>query len=236
MRLQDFFDFIPFAIRFLLLLPNIENKEYEVSTDHGKSKNTNTQTMTEEVHQPVPKAYFDIDMATKEKGFTMPSDILTCSLLRTLAASKPAGKFLELGTGTGLSTSWILDGMDRDASLVSIDHDEELLQIAKTYLGEDGRLVLVHADGEEWVKINTGQRFDYVFADTWHGKYLLLDEVLAMVNRGGFYIVDDMLPQPNWPEGHQDKAIRFVENLEGRGDLVVTKQHWATGIIIAVKK
>jgi hypothetical protein len=32
--------------------------------------------------------------------------------LRTLAASKPAGRFLELGTGTGVATAWLLDGMD----------------------------------------------------------------------------------------------------------------------------
>lgn len=192
--------------------------------------------MTEEINQAVPTAYFDIDKATKENGFTMPSDILTSSLLRTLAASKPAGKFLELGTGTGLSTSWILDGMDSKSTLISIDNDEMLLQIAQTHLGGDKRLDLVHADGEEWVKANLEQKFDYIFADTWHGKYLLLDEVLGMINKGGFYVVDDMLPQPNWPEGHQDKAIRFVEYLEGRSDLLVTKQHWATGIIIAVKK
>ena len=57
-----------------------------------------------------------------------------------------------------------------------------------------------------------------------------------MVRKGGLYMVDDMLPQANWPDGHQEKATRFVEYLEGRSDLVVTKQHWATGIIIAVKK
>jgi len=126
--------------------------------------------------------------------------------------------------------------MDRNSTLVSVDNDEALLQIAKTYLGQDKRLNLVHDDGEEWAKANMGQKFNYVFADTWHGKYLLLDEVLEMVNKGGFYIVDDMLPQANWPEGHQDKAMRFVKYLESRSDLVVTKQHWATGIIIAVKK
>ncbi len=192
--------------------------------------------MTDEIYQPVPGPYFDIDRATKENGFTMPSDILTCSLLRTLATSKPAGKFLELGTGTGLSTSWILDGMDNRSTLVSLDNDEALLQIAKTFLGQDKRLDLIHADGEEWVKSNAGQKFDYIFADTWHGKYLLLDEVLEMINKGGFYIVDDMLPQPNWPEGHQEKAVNFVKYLENRSDLAITKQHWATGIIIAVKK
>ncbi len=192
--------------------------------------------MTEEINQSFPKAYLAIEKATQESGFTMPSDVLTCSLLRTLAASKPGGKFLELGTGTGLSTSWMLDGMDPASTLISIDNDETLLQIAQTYLGKDQRLDLVHTDGEEWVNANLGQKFDYVFADTWHGKYLLLDEVLDMVDRGGLYIVDDMLPQPNWPEGHQEKALRFVEYLEGRGDLVVTKQHWATGIIVAVKR
>ena len=192
--------------------------------------------MTEEINQSLPEAYLAIEKATKESGFTMPSDMLTCSLLRSLAASKPGGKFLELGTGTGLSTSWILDGMDPSSTLISIDHDEALLQIAHTHLGHDIRLHLVHADGEAWVNANLAQKFDYVFADTWHGKYLLLDEVLAMIRPGGFYIVDDMLPQSNWPEGHQEKAVRFVESLEGRTDFVVTKQHWATGIIIAVKK
>ena len=192
--------------------------------------------MTEEINQEIPITYFDIDKATKIKGFTMPSDILTCSLLRTLAVSKPASRFLELGTGTGLSTAWILDGMDESSSIVSIDNDETLLQIAQTFLGHDKRLSLVLTDGEEWVNTNSGQKFDYIFADTWHGKYLLLDEVLAMLNKGGLYIVDDMLPQPNWPEGHHEKANNFVKNLESRNDLSLTKQHWATGIIIAVKK
>lgn len=192
--------------------------------------------MTEEINQSYPKAYLQIDEETKASGFTMASDALTCSLLRTLAASKPNGKFLELGTGTGLSTSWILDGMDSYSSLESIDNASEFLNIAKKYLGSDKRLDLVLTDGAEWVNKNKAKRYDYIFADTWHGKYLLLDEVLGMLNRGGLYIIDDMLPQPNWPEGHHEKALRLIKELEEREDLTLTKQVWATGIIIAVKK
>jgi len=192
--------------------------------------------MTDEINHNIPKNYFAIDLATKESGFTMASDIKTCSLLKTLAASKPSGKFLELGTGTGLSTAWILEGMDSDSSLISFDNNEEFLQIAQQYLGHDERLTLILADGEDWVKSNLGQKFDYIFADTWHRKYLLLDEVLDMLNIGGLYIVDDMLPQDNWPEGHQEKALNFITYLESRCDLNLTKQNWATGIIIAVKK
>jgi len=192
--------------------------------------------MTEEINQHFPKAYSHIDEATKLSGFTMASDVLTCSLLRTLASSKPAAKFLELGTGTGLSTAWILDGMDDDSTLTSIDFDAKFLEIAESFLGNDKRLNLVCTDGADWVEANRDQKYDYIFADTWHGKYLLLDEVLAMLNKGGLYIIDNMMPQPNWPDGHHEKAIKLVDLLEKRDDLVLTKQVWATGIIVAVKK
>lgn len=192
--------------------------------------------MTEEISQQLPKTYIEIDEATRISGFTMASDVLICSLLRTLAASKPSGKFLELGTGTGLSTSWILDGMDYDSSLISIDNEPKFLEIAKKFLGYDKRLNLLSTDGGKWVEDNKHQKFDYIFADTWHGKYLLLDEVLSMLNKGGLYIIDDMLPQPNWPDGHQEKAIKLINYLETREDLLIAKQVWATGIIIAVKK
>lgn len=192
--------------------------------------------MTEEINQPLPQAYNRIAEATTIAGFTMASDALTGSLLRTLATSKPSGKFLEMGTGTGLSTSWILDGMDAKSSLISIDNDEKFLKIAEEYLGNDKRLELICMDGAEWFEQNKQERFDFIFADSWHGKYLLRDEAISMLNKGGFYIIDDMLPQPNWPEGHAERVTGLIQHLEIRDDLVLTKQLWATGIIIGVKK
>lgn len=192
--------------------------------------------MTEEINQSLPQQYVQIQEATKASGFTMASDMLTCSLLRTLAASKPGSKLLELGTGTGLATSWILDGMDANSALVSIDNEEKYLEIANKYLSNDRRLELISIDGGEWIDQNKTNKFDYIFADTWHGKYLMLDEVLSMLNKGGLYIIDDMLPQPNWPDGHHEKAINLESYLDTRADLLVTKQVWATGIIVAVKR
>ena len=192
--------------------------------------------MTEEMNQQLPKKYVEIDEATKSSGFTMASDVLTCSLLRTLAASKPSGKFLELGTGTGLSTSWILDGMDKDSTLVSIDNDPLFMEIAKNNLADDKRLDLILTDGGKWIEENRGAVFDYIFADTWHGKYLLLEEALSLLKKGGLYIIDDMLWQPNWPDEHEKKVSALISRLESRPDLLVTKQVWATGIMIAVKR
>ncbi len=192
--------------------------------------------MIEDVLQAHPAAYAKIAKATLESGFNMASDPLTCSLLRTLAASKPGGRFLELGTGTGLASSWILDGMDSASTLLSVDNDAAVLNIASACLGADERASFILSDGADWISANSERRFDYIFADTWHGKYLMLEEALTMLNCGGLYIIDDMLPQPNWPEGHAEKAILLVEILEQRDDLVLTKLNWATGIVIAVKK
>jgi len=192
--------------------------------------------MIEEIRQRYPLAYDAIKKATEANGFTMPSEVLTCSLLKTLAATKPGGKFLELGTGTGLSTTWILDGMDENSTLISIDNDETLLNIAKENLAIDKRLKLVCTDGGEWIKQNSSKKYSFIFADTWPGKYLLLDEVLDMLEKGGIYIIDDMLPQQNWPTGHAEKATALIADLDSRDDIILTKMGWATGIVIITKK
>lgn len=54
--------------------------------------------------------------------------------------------------------------------------------------------MIISIDGDKWIKDNKRQKFDFIFADTWHGKYLLLEDVLLMLNNGGIYIIDDMLP------------------------------------------
>jgi len=184
----------------------------------------------------IPPIYHLIRRETESAGFDMPSDLKTCSLLRTLAAGKPNGNFLELGTGTGLSTSWILDGMDESSKLLSIDSDIQFQQIAERFLGGDLRLTLVHGDGAEWIRENKGLKFDFIFADTWPGKYDLLEETLSLLKTGGYYIVDDMCEQPNWPAGHDLKAQALVEKLDGIENVFATKLVWSTGLIILVKQ
>ena len=149
-------------------------------------------------------------------------------------STKPGGHLLELGTGSGLATAWILEGMDRHAHLVSVDNNELLQSVARENL-PDTRISFVCTDGYEWLKKYQGPAFDLIFADAMPGKYDLLEETLALLKPGGIYLLDDMLPQPNWPDGHEAKAARFISDLEKRPDLRLTKMNWSTGIIIAVK-
>jgi predicted O-methyltransferase YrrM len=182
-----------------------------------------------------PAKYHSIRQASEKMNFSMPSDLQTGSLLRTLIASKPAGRFLELGTGTGLSLAWIVEAMDENSSVISIDNSEEYISIARNHFQDDPRVEIVCADGEEWINTHRIEKFDLIFADAWPGKYSALDETLDLLPVGGTYLIDDMLAQPNWPEGHDKKAEALIAYLETRQDLRLTKMNWSTGIIIMCK-
>jgi predicted O-methyltransferase YrrM len=183
-----------------------------------------------------PEAVQAIWADSHAANFRMASEPLTCSFLRTLAASKATGQLLELGSGTGLSTAWLLDGMASAGSLTTVDNDERFLTVLRKNLGADPRLTAVCADGDEFLHSLKGRQFDLVFADTWSGKYRLLDEALALLKPSGLYVIDDMLPQPNWPAGHAEKVAHLVLALEQRTDFHVTKMSWASGLIVATRK
>ncbi|MGH9835343.1 MAG: O-methyltransferase [Blastocatellia bacterium] len=191
--------------------------------------------MNETENPKLPPQLPQLLSETSRLNFTMASDLLTGCLLRTLAATKPAGNLLELGTGTGVATAWMLDGMDKQAHLVTIEKDEATLAVAQKLLGDDPRVVFVHADGGDWLSRAESNQFDLIFADSWPGKYTHLDEALRLLKRGGLYVIDDMLPQPNWPDDHAPRADELITVLDGRDDLVITKLNWSTGIIIATK-
>lgn len=189
--------------------------------------------------QPNPPAQLSsIQQATAAHGFGMPSEALTGALLRSLAASKPGGRLLELGTGTGLATAWLLAGMDATATLTSVDNDATVQAIAQAHLGQDPRIHFIHQPGETFIEnaVAAKARYDLIFADTWPGKYWLLDETLGLLAPGGFYVIDDMLPQPNWPADHPPKVAALIADLETRRDVAVTKLAWASGLVIVTRQ
>lgn len=182
-----------------------------------------------------PSISKEIMKEVKEVGFTMNCDYETGSLLRTLAAAKRNGRFLEFGTGAGFSTSWILEGMDQHSTLITNEIDDDLHRIAKNYLSSNTRVEFVTGDGGELIKSLHGQTVDFIFADTWPGKLSLLDETLALLKEGGLYVIDDLLPREDWPIEHHEKIITLINVLESKSNVAITKLNWSTGLIIATK-
>ncbi len=183
----------------------------------------------------IPAIHEQIILKSEEIGFTMPSDLYIGTLLKTLVSSKPSGRFLELGTGIGLSLAWMIDGMDATSRLTTIDNDPKLIAIAKEYFGGNKMVDIICEDGTKWITDYEGERFDLVFADAWPGKYSEIDMLLKQIKVGGFYVIDDMTTQPNWPEGHEKNVVTLVSYLEERKDFSLTKMNWSTGVILAVR-
>jgi predicted O-methyltransferase YrrM len=165
----------------------------------------------------------------------MASEPQTGSLLRTLAACKPAGRFLELGTGTGVATAWLLAGLGQASRLESVDNDPAVVAIARRHLGTDPRVTFHLDDGAAFIQRQTPSSYDFVFADAWPGKFSHLEQTLALVRDGGLYFIDDLLPQRNWPEGHATNVAELIECLARKDRFVATKLAWASGLMILVR-
>ncbi|MDE2927215.1 MAG: class I SAM-dependent methyltransferase [Acidobacteriota bacterium] len=183
-----------------------------------------------------PKILPEIEEDTRRLEFNMGSDYQTGVLLRTLAATKPGGRLLELGTGTGLATAWILDGMDRDSRLITVDLDPACLEVAKRYLGTDARVVFRQGDSADVMDSLRGSRFDLIFADAWAGKFWDFQKAVDLLNDGGIYVIDDLLPAPAWPPDHPPKVDALLERIQNHPALTSLRLSWSTGLVIAVKR
>lgn len=183
-----------------------------------------------------PDALRAILRDTERIGFTMASEPQTGALLRLLVASKPRGRFLELGTGTGVGTAWMLAGMDAQSMLESVDTDAAAQAVARRHLGSDPRVTFHSIDAEAFLVRSPAAQFDLVYADAWAGKFAHLDRALSQLRAGGIYFVDDLLPQPNWPDGHGSKVAALVADLEARPEYVATRLAWASGLMIVVRR
>ncbi len=205
--------------------------------------------MHESPYFTLPPQFAVIQACTVALGFNMGSERGIGNLLQVLAASKPGGRCLELGTGTGIATAWLLSGMDKHSTLISIDTDERVQSVAREILGNDPRLTLLTQDAEAWLSSHFAlplpsqnpppkreEQFDLIFADAMSGKFIARDQALALVAPGGFYVVDDLLPQPNWPEGHAEKIPGLQYTLSSHPGFFSLPIAWASGIMVLVRR
>lgn len=181
-------------------------------------------------------ALAQIAARTAALGFDVASEARTGALLRMLADSEPRGRFLELGTGTGMETAWILAGMDAGSSLASVDVSSQVQQVAREFLGSDHRLRPVLEDGLKFLKHEAAESYDFVFADAMAGKFGGLEDRLRVVKPVGSYIVDDMLPQANCPKGHTEKIPVLMDQLTRDHRFSTATLTWATGIVVATRR
>ena len=182
-----------------------------------------------------PRCLDAIQADSERVGFGFASEEKTGALLAAIAASKPGGRFLELGTGVGHGTAWILEGSDQASSIDTVDSDPDSVAIARGHLGMDARVTFHVADGAQFIGHARGKFYDLIFADAWPGKFSHLDETLSLLSAGGVYVADDLLPQRNWPEGQGSRVPEFLAALECRKGFFTVRLAWASGLMLVVR-
>ncbi|GAA3288474.1 class I SAM-dependent methyltransferase [Dactylosporangium vinaceum] len=158
-------------------------------------------------------------------------------LLATLAAGLPSrARVLEIGTGVGVGTAWIVSGLlpRTDVSVTSIESDEATAAIARS--GQWPAFVEFKVNDALDYLETPGEGFDLIFADASGGKTEGLDRTLANLNPRGTLIVDDMTPVEGWPEDFRVKQDGVRRALLADPGLVAVELAHGTGVIIGVRR
>jgi predicted O-methyltransferase YrrM len=167
------------------------------------------------------------------------------STLRFLAAVIEARAVVEVGTGTGVSSLWLVRGMRPDGVLTTVDTEVEHQRLAKQTLAEAGiptqRVRMIPGAALEVLPRLTDGHYDLVFCDGDKKEYAdYLTEALRLLRPGGLVAFDNAL----WHDRVADPAQRDEETVairelgrqvSERDDLISVLLPVGDGLLVARK-
>lgn len=117
----------------------------------------------------------------------------TGAALRFLVAAASGKAVIELGTGAGVSSLWLLRGMRPDGILTSVDSESEHQRLAKTSLTEAGvpagRARLIAGRALNVLPRLSDAAYDLVFCDAARSENVdYLDAALRLLRPGGLLV------------------------------------------------
>jgi len=168
-------------------------------------------------------------------GFAMSCDRDTGRLLAVLAAAVPSGgRILELGTGTGVGTAWLVHGLGArtDVEIITVEIDQ-LTASAATRTPWPAYVNLLVGDAVEVTR--SSGLFDLVFADAQGGKWEGLDNTIAALRPRGQLLVDDMTPPMFEDSNREMKTAEVRARILGHPSLTSVEIAWSTGLILSTR-
>jgi predicted O-methyltransferase YrrM len=172
-----------------------------------------------------------------ENGFALSVEEPVGRLLAALAAALPPGaRVLELGTGVGVGTAWLVSGLlpRTDVHIVSVELDPGIAALAAQGRWP-GFVDLRVGDGVEFLLAAEGG-FDLIFADAPGGKAVGLEHTLARLNPRGTLVVDDMRELDAWPDDFKARQDGVRRALLDDPTLVGVELDHGSGVIVATRR
>ncbi len=168
-------------------------------------------------------------------GFPLSCDPAVGRLLAVLAAHlPPAAQVLELGTGAGVGTAWIVSGLlpRTDVTVTTVEMDPQRAALAAQGDWPD----FVHLRVADALDVLAGDgTFDLIFADAQGGKWDGLDRTIAALGPHGMLIVNDMTPMPGWSGEQHTRQDGVRRALLTSPLLVSVELAHGSGVIMAAR-
>lgn len=148
---------------------------------------------------PQPELLAELDRATNTRlvNGRMCSGHLQGRLLKMLVQMVNPRRVLELGTFSGYSALCIAEGLEPDATLDTVEIDDELEDFIRSWFNrsEHGRKIRLHiGDALEVVGTFEDEWFDMVFIDADKRTYpQTYEAVLPKIVPGGYILADNTL-------------------------------------------
>lgn len=186
----------------------------------------------------VPGVVAEAKARAARAGFRLSCEDGVGQLLATLVLDVPeGGRVLELGTGAGVGTAWLVSGLDgarrTDVEVVTVEADARLAELsASSSWPEYVRVV----EGDALDVLGQAGEFDLVFADAQGGKWEGLDRTIAVLRPNGVLLVDDMRPQQWWTDAQRSKQELVRRTLLGHPDLEAIELDVGSGCIICTRQ
>ncbi|HVF05484.1 MAG TPA: O-methyltransferase [Frankiaceae bacterium] len=165
--------------------------------------------------------------------------------LRLLASLLSAKSVIELGTGTGVSGTWLLRGMRPDGVLTTIDIEAEHQRLARQTFTEAGfastRVRLICGAALEVLPRFTEGAYDLLFIDALKAEYPeYLVEGLRLLRPGGVVAVDnalwhDRIADPDEDDADTQAVRSLLETVAVDTGLVSALLPVSDGLLVAVK-
>ncbi len=166
--------------------------------------------------------------------------------LRVIAAAANARSVVEIGTGAGVGSLWLLRGMRPDGVLTTIDIEPEHHRAARETLAEAGvannRVRLISGRALDVLPRLTDGAYDLVFADADKVEYAdYLEQAIRLLRSGGVVVFDNALWHDRVADPAQrDEATTTIRELGKavRDDerLISAMLPSGDGLLVAVKR